>query len=424
MTKYSTGLHLEKRQATKKRKNDQILYPVKLRVTIGTDSRYYGVNCYLTKDDFDLIQKGTGLKTLKPIFNDLNKEIIKADEILNALKTPNFADFKKFYKGMDNPGHQGEAKQQGNVLRYYNDYIQECKEAGRLGTASSYECSMNSLNSVMGLDKVNFKDITKKWLETYELKMIKLGKTYSTVGIYLRPLRYLYGKAIHENIATREYYPFKQKGESDKVKYVIPSSEGNKRPLMKDEVDLLKTYEGHLEKYRDFFILSLYFSGLNFADLLTLHWKNIDGNVLSIVRQKTKNTTKSNQKKITMNVGAKAMELIKKYSTPGSYIFDIVNDKDSPEEKRRKVMNFNRNTNQALKSIAKQINTEHGSIVVSPGISTVYARHTAASKLANENHSIYEISELLGHNDVKTTMNYLSSLGTEGKQKASDILES
>jgi integrase/recombinase XerD len=38
--------------------------------------------------------------------------------------------------------------------------------------------------------------------------MVDNGKSLTTVGIYLRPLRAMFNEAIAANLITQEYYPF------------------------------------------------------------------------------------------------------------------------------------------------------------------------------------------------------------------------
>jgi integrase len=276
---------------------------------------------------------------------------------------------------------------------------------GRLGTASSYECSLNSL----GLDTANFRDITPEWLEAYEKRMLKAGRSVSTVGIYLRPLRFLFNRAIRDGITS--YYPF------GIGKYEIPTSENTKRPLSSIELQRLAGYSGNTlyKYYRDFFILSYYLSGLNFVDLLTLQRKQLKGNALSLVRAKTRRTSRK-QKEILLKLNDEAMDIISRHGTgQGKYIFDIIKDDDSPEIIRQRVRNFISNTNQVLKKIAKEIS-------INSDISTVYARHSAASHGLKAGISLAMISKSLGHSNIAVTSNYLSTIDDE-EQALADALK-
>jgi len=322
------------------------------------------------------------------------------------MEIPNFDQFKRLFT-MKGTG--------GNVLKYYRNYIQECKKENRLGTASSYECSYNSLNDVKGIETASFREITPAWIKDYESKMKAKGKSISTIGIYLRPLRKLFNDAMKDGVISANHYPF---GTPKAGKYKIPKSRNNKRPLERSEMIALLNYTGTPanEMYRDFFLLSYYLVGLNFMDLLTLKWKQLNGDYLTVIRKKTENTTESDQEPIMYFVNEQARAIIEKYGNPaGTYIFEIVSSNDTPTEIRRKVQNFNRNTNQGLKAIAKKIPG------VNRNISTVFARHSAASHGIKAGASLADIQQALGHKNIKTTSNYISSMGEGANQLANSL---
>lgn len=388
--KFSVSIILETRTP---RKNGT--YPVKLRVIINRKARYYGLNIHLTRDQFGRIINPPPKTKLsekeKEIKTTLEKELIRAEEILKSLVTPNFQEFKHLFT------MRGEG---GNVWKYYEDYIAECYRENRIGTAISYEYSRKSLEKIKGIKNLNFKDITPEWLKDYQNKIEAAGKAISTIGIYLKPLRFLFRKAISDGIIHEKYYPFD--------KYKIPSSENNKRPLEKRELQLLANYSGNpiYEYYRDFFMLSYYLVGLNFADLLTLKWRQYDGERITLVRSKIKRTTLKKQTPIELYVNEEARAIIQRHCKPGgTYIFGIIDENDSPVEIKRKVNIFIVKTNKALKAIALETSG------INPKISTVFARHSAATHALLAGASLVDISRALGHKNIQTTSNYLSSLG-------------
>ena len=405
MTNFSTAIILEKRNPLKDK-----TYPVKLRVIIDRVTRYYSIEWeiadekepgkkvkqkYLTQAEFDKVEAPKArepYKSVKQAFNDTEK---KAKELLTVMENPTFDQFKRLFTSKASGG--------GNVWKYYETYIAECKNENRLGTASSYECSRKSLNDLKGIETANFKQITPEWLRDYAKQMKTKGRSISTIGIYLRPLRSLFNTALRDKVITLDLYPF---GNPKDGKYRIPKSKNNKRPLERSEIKALASYSGSPinEMYRDFFLLSYFLVGLNFMDLLTLKWKQLDGNVLQIIRKKTEHTTENDQKAIKLIVNDEALEIIKQYGNPaGVYIFEVVNMKDNPEQIRRKVQNFNRNTNQALKVIAKKLD-------LSKNISTVFARHSSASHGINTGSTLADIQQALGHKNITTTSNYISGL--------------
>lgn len=389
--------------------------PVKLRVIINRKARYYGIDKYLypeelTEKIYTSKPKGEYKKLLK-LFTDIQN---RADIILEALENPSFDQFKRLFT------QKGGG---GNVRRYYDSYIAKLKEDNQHTTASTYLNAMNSLDATKGIEKLNFRDITPEWLKDYQKKMLKDGRSVSTISIYLRTLRTLFNRAIDDGVVSKSYYPF------GRGKYQVPSARNNKRPLERWEIQTLAEYRGNekREMYRDFFLLSYSLMGLNFADLLSLKWDNIkqttnkdDGQetvikYLQILRKKTANTSLSDQYKIEIIINEYAQRIIDKYGKGGKYIFSIMKPNDSEEEKIRKIKSFVRNCNQALKKIAKQTG-------INNNISTMFARHSAAVHGLEGGATIGDVSHALGHKDLKTTSNYITSL-EGGKRKLSDALK-
>jgi integrase/recombinase XerD len=398
MANFSTAIILETRTPRK-----DGAFPVKLRVIIERKARYYHLDEYLTQDEFLKVFSPKPRDQFKKIAQRLNENEKRAIKTLETMETPNFDQFKRLFT------FKGSG---GNVKKYYQAYIKACKQDNRHGTASNYECSLNSLDEVKGIENANFRDVTPAWLKDYTNKMKASGKSISTIGAYLRPLRFLFNRALKDGVISESHYPF------GKAKYQIPASERNKRPLERSELETLANYSGNPinEMYRDFFLLSYYLVGLNFMDLLTLKWNQFDRDIITVVRKKTERTTEGNQHPISYFVNDEAREIINKHGNPaGTYIFNIISEKDSPQETRRKVQNFNRNTNQALKAIAKKNPN------ISQKISTVFARHSAASHSLASGATLAEISEALGHTNIQTTSSYISSLGN--KQALSNNLK-
>jgi integrase/recombinase XerD len=225
-------------------------------------------------------------------------------------------------------------------------------------------------------------------------------------------LRHLYKKAQAANEAPK-HYPFG----SDEKQFLIPTSEKHKRPLEREEIQLLAAYKTRIPErrmYRDFFLLSYLLCGLNFADLLTIRWDQIEDQIMTVKRAKTQRTAKKSVL-IHLFISEQARQIIDNYATSGRYVFDLIGEEDDKATIRQKVQNFTRNCNKVLKKIAIKIG-------INPKISTVYARHSAASHGIEAGSTIADVSAALGHTDIKTTSNYVSSL-QKGRQKLAQSLQ-
>jgi hypothetical protein len=77
-------------------------------------------------------------------------------------------------------------------------------------------------------------------------------------------------------------------------------------------------------------------------------------------------------------------------------------------------MYFTRAINKRMKEVGEQLGIGN--------ISTYTARHSFATVLKRAGANIAYISESLGHQDLKTTENYLASFEREERQKNAELL--
>ena len=138
---------------------------------------------------------------------------------------------------------------------------------------------------------------------------------------------------------------------------------------------------------------------MNFKDIANLKYSQIDGDRLKFFRKKTESTT-SEQTEISVYLTPFAHDVIRKYgnpvNTPNSYIFNIINDDMTAEQKQVAIKNFTRSVNQGLKKLAKVVGIDEN-------ISTYYARHSFSTNAIKSGASMELVSEQLGHADLKTT---------------------
>ena len=86
----------------------------------------------------------------------------------------------------------------------------------------------------------------------------------------------------------------------------------------------------------------------------------------------------------------------------------------TPFKEKDKIKSVTKRCNKRLKKIATILGIE--------GLSTYTARHSYATVLKRSGANIAYISESLGHNDLKTTENYLASFEKEERVKNARLL--
>lgn len=407
------GIILDKRSPKKSGK-----YPVKLRVTFLRKQVYYPANLDLTEEEFDMTQNpGKWPSKATPAQKRELREwklqcdacLVKGEEIVEQIGEFSFRQFERNLYNNFRPKEQ-------DVFEWYAKTIEVMRQEGRIGTACSYNTSMVSLAAFS--PNLNFRDITPDFLREYEKWMLLKGKSRTTVGIYLRPLRAIMNQAIEDGVISREnYYPF------SKRKYQIPSSRNVKKALSKEEIQKIYLYEGipgtWYQKARDFFIFSYLANGMNIKDIALLKFQNIDGEFIRFNRAKTQHTSRSDSRPITVHLSEEINQIIIRWGRserdPDSFIFPIVEPGASAERETAMIKQFTKMVNHYLKYIAAEIG-------ITRSLSTYYARHSFATILKKSGASIDLISESLGHNNIKTTASYLDSFDDETKKEMQSLL--
>lgn len=366
-------------------------------------------------------------KDLKSKKNDLEKELVRANDVLETLDNEfSFEKFERLFLGkltetekrqLEKEKRQAKIqKQKENVYNVYQEYLKELEKSKRIGTANAYRNSMKSLQSYR--PKLSFADITPKFLERYEVEMISRGMSLTTVGIYLRGLRAIYNIAIMDGVVSRDNYPF---GPKKYRKYEIPIGRNIKKALDIEDIRKIKNANSLPTEHqfaRDMWMFSFYCNGMNMADIFFLRFESIDGRFMRFYRKKTERTRRD-VLPIEIYLLDDALAILNRWkvkeTSPSDYVFGLTSDNDSPEEQFRQKKNFTRSINQHMKTLGKQLG-------IKSKLTTYVARHSYATMLKNLGVSVEEISESLGHNSIETTRNYLASFSQNRKKSTAEKL--
>lgn len=381
------------------------LYPVKLTIYFNGDKKRYHTNIDLTPTQWDKIN-GQNLRdeSLKDFKYSLNSLVDKANKHIEELHVFSFQGFEKLFFSNTNDKH--------SVFDAFKNYIDKLTEDGRVNTASSYRCSNFSLRKFSNKEKLMFADITPEFLKSYEKWMLSNGNTTTTIGIYLRCLRALYNQLIIDAPNYRQLYPF------GRNKYQIPLGRNIKKALELQEIEKIYNYQPiqwtNEDKAKDFWLFSYLCNGINCVDIANLKFKNINGERIIFIREKTKNTIRNNSKPIVVILTDDIKQIIKKWANkptnPDEYVFPILQHNLTPIQKLTKIQIFTKTINVNIKKIAIKCNIEKN-------ISTYTARHSFSTILKRSGAPIEFISESLGHTDLKTTENYLDSFEDHYKKE-------
>ena len=412
-------------------------YPVKLRVTFERDVQYYQTIYDLSKEDYNKLSSPRISDELKKIRDQLRSIERDAEEVID-LETFSFTEFEKDYI-LNNPFfHQRKSIKQNIVLQSYQfdrslylhrfpifkedppavgtikvvflSYIDKLLREHRIGTAVSYQTAYYAIGKFRG--NLRFVDITVNYLKDYEQWMLQQDYSKTTVGIYIRSLRTIFNEAAENKIIKKEKcYPF------GKRRYQIPTSRNVKKALRLEDVAKIYRYEPECiqeAKAKDFWLFSYLANGINPKDITFLKYKNLEDEYIVFERAKTENTTRSNPKIISVFISEEIKRIISTWgnpdTTPGNYIFPILEHGITPLRQYELVELFIRSINEWMDKIRIKLKIERR-------VSTYVARHTFSTVMKRSGVSTEFIQEALGHTDIRTTENYLDSFEKEIKKE-------
>jgi integrase len=186
-----------------------------------------------------------------------------------------------------------------------------------------------------------------------------------------------------------------------------------KKKRVMTEEEILRVIE--VEKFdspkqefaRNIWLVLYYGNGINPIDLLKLIWSKIDDNIASILRTKTETTRKYNIQEILIPFTEEFKYYLDKVSDPTSiFVLGKLKEDYTQTSLLNRKNRFRDEINPELRKIASQLK-------LSAPLLMSTARDCYASTLKRNGVSLVDISECLGHSDIKTTMHYLDSLSIE-----------
>ena len=399
----TTSLVLDNRRKTVKG-----IYQIKIRITFNRKQKYYQTNYFATEDEYAELQKVSLTKKNKAIKTQLEYLELKAKTIVQSLTYFSFEAFKQaFYNTSYNRIKTLES--------LYQDIVKKKMDDGDISTAVSYRSCFRILK--LFKEDVSFFDITPDFLRSLQRHLLSENKSITTVGFYFRTLKSIMNIAIKEKLIPPEMYPF------GKGKYIIPSSTNPKRALTKTEIQAFFEYlpaeEYSMEdRAKDFWILSYLCNGMNLKDILLLKKKDIRGQFLYFVREKTKNTS-TNSSYVDVPLLDDAKRIIKKWGCTEEnniFLFPFIKADMSAVQVYKTIQQFIKMTN--------KYNTISGhSLGLSCKLTTYWARHSFSKAMSDSGQPIMYISKCLNHKKITTTQSYLNSFEDYNKhQIANDAL--
>ena len=285
------------------------------------------------------------------------------------------------------------------LLQYIDSQVAYKKAMGKDGIAAAYHSTRISLKKYLNKISTKKTDIGMEKIDCsfvvgYEDCLYVQGLARNTINYYLRNFRTIYNSAIRNGYKPRNNNPFAhiQTKPCKTVKRAI-----NKNDMKELSYLSLSVHSG-MDIARDLYLFGFYAQGMAFVDIVLLKKKNINGNILSYRRHKSKQL-------IHIVITPQMQVLINKYANSSEYVFPIIKIASSTsvyEQYRLALGRMNRH----LKKIASLLN-------INVRLTTYTARHTWATLARDSGAPISIISAGLGHTSEEMTRVYLKDFDQE-----------
>ena len=286
------------------------------------------------------------------------------------------------------------------VDSYFERQIAAMKQAGKINTAIKYTATRTSLVKFHPA-KLRFEDITPNLLVDFETFLRGEGNQSNSIATKFSVLKAVYNKAVADKIFLCKENPF--------VLYKVGQhwTQTRKRAVHKEDIqrliqaELPITKSPYTEFARDIFLFSYFSAGINFKDIATLRYNDMDEDRIFYRRHKT-------GKAMTCRLHPQAKAIIARYAYSEAmqedYIFPILDCHIHRTEQQihNRVHKVLIHINRELKEWSKRLGLH-------TPLTTYVARHTYATVLKRSGVSVALISESLGHSDLSTTQIYLDS---------------
>ena len=393
----------------KRRIYEGSLYKIRIRVIYQRKIWEYTPGGMVTDEAWKELETSSRKPKIVEIRKNLQSsfELVKK-QVIELSDTGNFS--------FDMLNNRLRARSADTINIAFKTKIRELEKEGREGTRLYYDNVLKGIERFSG-ENVKIKSVNVSWLKAYENFLLseKTGKeghektkSYTTVGFHMRAIRAIIKTAIGNGILKQSEYPFSETG------YKIPSSEGRHLALALNQIAQIVNYSDGKDStvfYRDLWVFSYLCSGINFADLISLKYSDIQDGEIVFLRQKTINT-QTKKKYIRASLTDEMRAIIDRWGNkplPNNFIFPLLQGGESKAKIKSIVKNTIRHTNNRLERIGRELGLGK--------VTTYTARHSFATVLQRSGTSISFISESLGHSNISVTGNYLAGFEKEERIK-------
>ena len=294
------------------------------------------------------------------------------------------------------------------VDSFWKECIDLLLKSGRGGSARTYKNSLSVISQIIDLNRP-FSTIGIKDLLKIETHLRQRGNNLNSIAVYLRTFRAICNRAINQDLASLDWYPFR--------KYKIKKEKTVPRALSLLEIQSFfqANYPETSPFYKAWNVGRLLFllRGINLRDLIFLKAENIRYDRIIYTRGKT-------GKLYSIKVTPLIREILSTFtherqSLLGLITDDLLNHPSSSMESRAQVT---KRINAKLKAIGNELK-------LSQGLTSYVFRYSYANIARKLGYSKDLIAESLGHSyGNKITGIYLELFDQETLDNMSQHIES
>ncbi|WP_037360882.1 site-specific integrase [Asinibacterium sp. OR53] len=373
-------------------------HPIMLRVIKDRKSKYLSLHMSCSKELWD--NENNLPKKKHPLYKEMLIAIDKKKLAANKLLLELHNDEKDVSAEEIKSKLKTSVVNKKTVFQYFDEVIKRLTVTNRLGYASIFKSTKNSLKTFRNDRDLHFSDITTSFLTKYEDAFYERGVTPNSVFVFLRTFKTLINYARKDGIVKTDFDPFKDINFTKFRRIKTRKRAITKEQIRKIETLKIKDDQGLLNA-KNYFLFSYYNRGINFIDMAFLKWENIKNGRLVYSRRKTKEDFTI----ALLPPAIKILEYYKKYQyeDENSFIFPILSHSyETQQSVRNRLVKMLRIVNHDLKTIADKTG-------IKEKLTTYVARHSFATNLKRSGISTSVISEAMGHDSEKTTKIYLDS---------------
>ncbi|WP_086478228.1 site-specific integrase [Arenibacter amylolyticus] len=395
-----------------KRKNKAGECTIAIRITKNRKSTYIHTGQKIKPHDWDEVtsQVKKSHPNSKRLNNFIASKIIEANKSLLEIETESnnniqIADIKRTISGK----HKSHS-----FYEFTEFYFQELGRNKKYSRINAERPLLNRIKRYPKAKNLTFEAITPQFLRGFisYLRSSKNNIGERTIVNNLIFIRTLYNRATHQNLISKDLYPF---GNSEgKIKIRIPKS--IKIGLTAEEITILETLDlsddPKQHHARNVFLFSFYLAGMRVADALKMKWANVQG-------ERIYYTMSKNHKNLSLKIHNKLQKILDEYhpnkTSEKDYIFpELKSATNDPKDILRLTKIGNKKLNRCLRQIAHRAD-------ITKKLTMHVARHSFGN-ISGDRIPLQVLQKLYNHSDIKTTIEYQQNFINKDLDEALDLV--